>query len=112
VGLTARALAAGIGCHFTKVSRIENGNQAPAEDMIRAWYRVCRTEDQVPDLIATARAVESMYVEWRRQKRAGMNRLMLSSVPLYERTRLFRPPTSSTSSPACWPSTERPPVSW
>ncbi|WP_424232339.1 helix-turn-helix domain-containing protein [Actinophytocola sp.] len=28
-GLTGRALAVGIGCHFTKVSRIENGGQAP-----------------------------------------------------------------------------------
>jgi transcriptional regulator with XRE-family HTH domain len=89
-GLTARALAADIGCHFTKVSRIENGNQAPAEDVIRAWCRVCQAEDQIPDLIATARAIESMYVEWRRQTRAGMKRLMLSSVPLYERTQLFR----------------------
>jgi hypothetical protein len=30
-----------------------------------------------------------MYVEWR-QTRAGMKRLMLSSVPRYERTKLFR----------------------
>jgi transcriptional regulator with XRE-family HTH domain len=31
-GLTGRALATAIGCHFTKVSRIENGNQAPSEE--------------------------------------------------------------------------------
>ena len=89
-GLTGRALAVAIGCHYTKVSRIENGSQAPSEENIKAWCRVCRAEDQIPDLLATARTIESMYVEWRRQTRAGMKRLMLSSVPLYERTKLFR----------------------
>jgi transcriptional regulator with XRE-family HTH domain len=89
-GLTGRALAASVGCHFTKVSRIENGSQAPSEENIKAWCRACQAEDQVPDLIATARAIESMYLEWRRQTRTGMKRLMLSPVPLYERTRLFR----------------------
>jgi Domain of unknown function (DUF5753) len=83
-------LAQTIGWHFTKVSRIENGGQTPSEEYIRAWCTACHSEDQIPDLIATARAIDSMYVEWRRQTRAGMKRLMLSSVPLYERTRLFR----------------------
>jgi transcriptional regulator with XRE-family HTH domain len=89
-GLTGRALAGTIGWHFTKVSRVENGGQTPSEEGIRAWCAACHAEDQVPDLIATVRAIESMYVEWRRQTRAGMKRLMLSSVPLYERTKLFR----------------------
>jgi transcriptional regulator with XRE-family HTH domain len=89
-GFTGRVLADRIGIHFTKVSRIEHGAQAPTEANIRAWCRACRVEDQVVDLIATARAVESMYIEWRRQTRAGMKRLMTSSAPLYERTKLFR----------------------
>jgi transcriptional regulator with XRE-family HTH domain len=89
-GFTGRALAGLVGCHFTKVSRIENGGQTPSEAEIRAWCAVCRAEDQLPDLIASVRAIESMYLEWRRQTRAGMKRLMLSSVPLYERTKLFR----------------------
>ncbi len=83
-------MAVAIGCHYTKISRIENGGQAPSEENIKAWCRVCRAEDQLPDLIATARSIESMYVEWQRQTRAGMKRLMLSSVPLYKRTKLFR----------------------
>lgn len=89
-GLTGRALALAIGCHFTKISRIENGAQAASEDNIKAWCHSCDTVDQIPDLIASARAIDSMYVEWRRQTRAGMKRLMLKPVPLYERTRLFR----------------------
>ncbi|MGH3711531.1 MAG: Scr1 family TA system antitoxin-like transcriptional regulator [Pseudonocardiaceae bacterium] len=89
-GLTARALAVDIGCHYTKISRMENGGQTPSEENIKAWCRTCRAEDQVSDLITSARTIESMYVEWRRQTRAGMKRLMLSSVPRYERTKLFR----------------------
>jgi transcriptional regulator with XRE-family HTH domain len=65
-GLTGRALATNIGCHFTKISRIENGNQAPSEDNLKSWCRACNADGQIPDLIATLRAIESMYVEWRR----------------------------------------------
>lgn len=88
--LTARDLAITFGCHFSKISRIENGVQAPSEVNIKAWCRACNAERQIPDLIATARAIESMYVEWKRHTRAGMKRLMLTPVPLYERTTLFR----------------------
>jgi transcriptional regulator with XRE-family HTH domain len=89
-GLTGRALAEMIGCHFTKVSRIERGSQTPSEDNIRAWFSACGAGEQITDLIASVRIIESMYVEWRRQARAGVKRLMLSSIPLYERTKLFR----------------------
>jgi transcriptional regulator with XRE-family HTH domain len=89
-GLTGRALGEIIGCHYTKVSRIEHGNQDATEHYIKALCRACRAEEHIPDLIASVRAIESMYLEWRRQTRAGMKRLMLSSVPLYERTRVFR----------------------
>jgi len=83
-------LAASIGCHFTKVSRIENGGQTPSEQYIKALCQACHADEQIADLIASVRAIESMYIEWRRQTRAGMRRLMQASVPLYERTNLFR----------------------
>lgn len=89
-GLTGRALAVQLGWHYTKVSRIEHGGQTPPEAEIRAWCAACHADEQVPDLVASMRAVDSMYREWRRQTREGMKRLLLSSVPLYERTRLFR----------------------
>lgn len=89
-GLTGRALALCAGWHFTKVSKIEHGTRAPTEADIRVWCQECRATDQIPDLIATARSVASMYVEWRRQMRAGLRRLQEASIPLYERTRLFR----------------------
>jgi transcriptional regulator with XRE-family HTH domain len=90
-GLSGRALAAVTGQHFTRVSKIEHGVQAPSDQDIRDWCRACRAEDQVPDLIATARAVQSAYLEFRRQARAGMKRVLgAHTLPLYERTSLFR----------------------
>lgn len=89
-GLTGRALASATGQHYTRVSKIENGVQAPSDRDIRAWCAACSAEQLIPDLIAQARAVESMYLEFRRQARAGMKRMMLAPVPLYERTERFR----------------------
>jgi transcriptional regulator with XRE-family HTH domain len=89
-GLTARALAARCGWHFTKISKIEHGKQAASEQDLRLWAIACQAPDQIPDLIATARTIESMYVEWQRYMRAGLKRSQESPVPLYERTRLIR----------------------
>ncbi len=89
-GLTGRALASACGWHFTKVSKLEHGTQTPSETDIRAWCRACDADDQLPDLIATVRAIESMYVEWQRQLRAGLKRSQVTSLPLYEKTKLFR----------------------
>jgi transcriptional regulator with XRE-family HTH domain len=89
-GLTGRALAERCHWHFTKVSKLEHGTQTPGEADIRAWCQACDADDQIPDLVATARAIDSMYVEWQRQMRAGLKRSQVTSVPLYERTKLFR----------------------
>jgi transcriptional regulator with XRE-family HTH domain len=88
--LSGRALAAVMGWHFTKVSKIENGARRPSENDIRTWCAACSATDQVPDLIATVRHIEAMYHEYRRQMQAGLKHLQESSVPLYERTSLFR----------------------
>ncbi len=90
-GLSGRALAAATGQHFTRVSKIEHGVQAPSDQDIEAWCRGCGVEEQIPDLIATAHAVQSAYLEFRRQARAGMKRVLgAHTLPLYERTSLFR----------------------
>jgi transcriptional regulator with XRE-family HTH domain len=90
-GLSGRALAAATSQHFTRVSKIEHGVQPPADEDIRNWCRACCAEEQVPDLIATARVVESAYLEFKRQARAGMKRVVgAHTLPLYERTRRFR----------------------
>jgi transcriptional regulator with XRE-family HTH domain len=90
-GLSGRVLAAATGQHFTRVSKIEHGVQPPTDDDIRGWCLACGAEEQVPDLIATSRAVESAYLEFRRQGRAGMKRVVgAHTLPLYERTTRFR----------------------
>jgi len=90
-GLTARALATTTGQHYTRVSKIEHGTQAPTDADVRAWCRSCGADDQVPDLIATLRSVESAYLELRRQSRAGMKRVTGAHTPaLYQRTTQFR----------------------
>jgi transcriptional regulator with XRE-family HTH domain len=89
-GLSARALASLAGWHFTKVSRLENGKRPPSTDDIRTWCRCTGAEDQLVDLIATARSIDAMYSEWRRHARAGLKHFQESYVPLYEQTGLFR----------------------
>lgn len=88
--LTARALANCCGWHFTKVSKLEHGTQNPSEDDLHNWCKSCDALDQLPDLIATVRTIESMYVEWRRSLHSGMAHGQRARIPLHERTKLFR----------------------
>jgi hypothetical protein len=89
--MSGRALAVATGQHFTRVSKIENGVQTPTDQDISDWCRACEAEEQIPDLIAMARAVESAYLEFRRQARAGMRRVLgAHTLQLYERTGTFR----------------------
>ncbi|MEV0407260.1 DUF5753 domain-containing protein [Actinoallomurus sp. NPDC050550] len=89
-GLTAKALAAAAEWNRTKVSKIEHASRPPSADDIRRWCTVCKADDEATDLVASLRAVEGAYVEWRRLQRTGLRRLQESRVPLYERTRNFR----------------------
>jgi transcriptional regulator with XRE-family HTH domain len=90
-GLSGRALAVVTGQHFTRVSKIEHGVQTPDDADIRNWCHACGAEEHIQDLIATARAVQSAYLEFRRQSRAGMKRVLgAHTLELYERTSVFR----------------------
>jgi transcriptional regulator with XRE-family HTH domain len=90
-GLTARILAVATNQHFTRVSKIENGVQPPSDQDIRACCQVCDSEDQMSDLVATLRAVESAYLEFRRQSRVGMKRVPgAHTFKRYQQTYVFR----------------------
>ncbi|MET8364123.1 helix-turn-helix transcriptional regulator [Micromonospora sp. NPDC005194] len=89
-GLSGRQLALLAGWPSSKVSKIEYGKQTPTEDDLRAWGQHCRVPDQVPDLIATVRNIEAMYVEWRRMLRTGTKRRQETSRTIESETRLFR----------------------
>ncbi len=71
-----------------------NGTNASfqiTERNIRDWCAASGAEDQITDLIATAKSVETAYLEWVRQSRAGMKRLGdLHSIATYQRTATFR----------------------
>jgi transcriptional regulator with XRE-family HTH domain len=88
--LNALQLSEAAGWHKAKTSRIESAKQAPSEDDIRAWCRVCGADRDVPDLIAASRAADLMYTEWRRLNRGGMRSLQERRRPLHERTRLYK----------------------
>jgi transcriptional regulator with XRE-family HTH domain len=89
--LSGRHLADLTEQHFTRVSKIETGVQAPTDADIRRWCHACGADDLIPDLIATLRAVESAYLEFRRQSRAGMKRVLGPHTQArYERTHVFR----------------------
>ena len=89
-GLSGRQLAKVTGFHFTKVSRVEHGGQSLSDADIRAWCAACGADNQVPDLIAQMRAVDTLYRDYRREARHGLRHLQLPWVELYERTKLFR----------------------
>ena len=42
--------------HPAKTTRIESAKQAPGEDDIRTWCRVCGADREVPDMIAASGA--------------------------------------------------------
>lgn len=89
-GLTGRQLALQIGVHNSKVSRIEHGTQSPTEEDIRGWAIACGVARQIPELIAVHREIEQIWLEWRRELRAGQKHIQSRSTPLYEGTRLLR----------------------
>jgi len=88
--LTARELGRLMGRHGSKISRIEHGSAVPSAADIRAWCNHCGVPDQAADLVATLRAVEGMYLEWRRIESTGLRVENESFRPLWERTRRFR----------------------
>ena len=89
-GMTGRDLASLAGWHSSKVSRIEYGKQNPSERDIRAWCVHTHAEDQVPDLIASLRGIEALWVEWRKQLALGTRGRQKVSIALAEQTKMFR----------------------
>lgn len=89
-GLTGRGLAELAGWHSSKVSKLEFGKQNLSEADIRVWCQHTGAESQIADLIATARHIKAMYVEWRRMLGTGTRRRQNASRTLEAQTRLMR----------------------
>ncbi len=88
--LNGRQLAAATGMLPSKISRIEHARQNPTEDDIRTWCRACSAEAQIPELIAAHREVEQMWLEHRRELRAGFKHQSERNRPLYEQSTLIQ----------------------
>lgn len=88
-GLTGRALAKSAGWHESKVSRIEHGRIQPSPEDIRAWCLCSGVPEQTGEFVASLRAVEGMFVEWRRMESTGLRRAQEAVIPLWEQTRSF-----------------------
>ncbi|MFE3826685.1 helix-turn-helix domain-containing protein [Streptomyces sp. NPDC059092] len=89
-GLTGKELSARCGWHPAKTTRIQKGDALPSDSDIRTWCEACDADDQADDLIATARAVDSMYMEWRRLHRNGMRQVQQDWYTLHQQTRICR----------------------
>ncbi|MFE3070820.1 helix-turn-helix domain-containing protein [Streptomyces sp. NPDC059247] len=89
-GLKGHELAARCEWNAAKTSRIINAKTQPSDADIRAWCVACGAEDQTADLVASARAVESMYIEWRRLQRNGLRKVQEDFYTLHERSALCR----------------------
>ena len=88
--LTGQQLADLAGWHGSKVSKIEHGKQTPSEDDIRVWCEHSRAPDQVSELVAAVRHIESMWMEWRRVLGVGTRRRQTVARTLESRARLLR----------------------
>ena len=88
--VSGRELAALAGWHFTKISKVEHGSSMPSEADIELWCFHCGAESQIPDLTATARGIEKMYVELRRLLRTGTANYQQELLANEARTRHFR----------------------
>lgn len=89
-GLSGRDLAQLAGWHPSKISKIEHGKQTPMVNDIMTWCAHCNADDQKADLIAAVRAVEGMYIEWRRINRNGLLFTQQRLHDLWRRTTWFR----------------------
>ncbi|MGW3520573.1 helix-turn-helix domain-containing protein [Streptomyces hydrogenans] len=88
--LTGKELSARCGWHPAKTTRIQKGAVLPSDADIRTWCTACGADDQADDLIATARAVDSMYMEWRRLHQGGMRQVQEDWLALHAQTRHCR----------------------
>ncbi len=89
-GLSGIQLARANRWQPSKVSKIEHGKQTPSEADLRAWCEKCGSHDQLLDLVAAVRAIETQFAEWRRILRAGTKRRQQADAAILGETRVFR----------------------
>jgi transcriptional regulator with XRE-family HTH domain len=70
--LSGRQLAESLSWPPSKVSKLENGRQAPTDEDIRGWTRVTNSGVEAEALLASLHTLEIQHAEWQRQIKTGL----------------------------------------
>jgi transcriptional regulator with XRE-family HTH domain len=70
--LTGAKLAELLSWPASKVSKLQNGQQTPTEDDIRAWTRALGAEAETESLLVSLRTLKTRHAEWQRVLKPGM----------------------------------------
>lgn len=89
-GLTGKQLAESLAWPHSKISKLENGRQSPADDDIIAWVGATGAESEAEALLASLHTLELQHAEWSRLLRGGMRSHQQAVATREERTKLFR----------------------
>jgi transcriptional regulator with XRE-family HTH domain len=90
LNLSGRKLAESLSWPSSKISKLENGQQTPSDDDIRAWTRATQCEGETEALLASLHTLEIQHAEWQRQFRSGLRPHQYELAELDAKTRLFR----------------------
>ena len=71
-GLSGARIAADLGWAPSKVSKIENGNQTPKADDIRAWTAACGHPEAASELLDVLADVQTIHRRWKQRLRGGL----------------------------------------
>ncbi|SBW27789.1 XRE family transcriptional regulator [Candidatus Protofrankia californiensis] len=88
--LSGRQLAESLSWPASKVSKLENGRQAPTDDDIRGWTQATGSQAETESLLAALHTLEVQHAEWQRILRTGLKPRQQELIEWGERTRLFR----------------------
>ncbi|MBF6227821.1 helix-turn-helix domain-containing protein [Nocardia abscessus] len=89
-GLSGAELARRNGWDASKVSKIEYGRIKPSLEDISAYCRDCNAEDELADLLATRKNLDTAYLEWRKVLGTGTKRRQQASIKWESEARILR----------------------
>lgn len=88
--VTGKQLAESLSWPTSKVSKLENGRQAPTDDDIHAWTSATNSENETDALLASLHTLELQHAEWQRLLRTGIRSHQAELAEQDEKTRLYR----------------------
>jgi hypothetical protein len=88
--MSGRQLAESLSWPPSKVSKLENGRQTPADDDIRGWAAATGSESETEALLASLHTLEVQHAEWQRILRTGLKPHQQELIEWDQRTRLFQ----------------------